>query len=413
MTTEKQGICFVVMGFGKKTDYETGRTLDLDATYEAIIKPVLEEVGIRSIRSDDVLQSGTIDKKMFEMLLRADLVIADISTGNVNAVYELGVRHGLRSRATIIMSEEEGRLHFDLNHIATFRYRHLGEDIGSREAVRARKELVNLVRAVMESDESDSPVYTFMPKLRQPIMSEEEFQDLIDETEERQAKLTSNLDAGDQCIAESDFTSALIHFQSALGLKPKDVYILQKVALATYKSKEPTELTALLQALVLIAELDPEHSNDPETTGLAGAIHKRLWKLTGDAPQLDAAIKFYRRGFEVRRDYYNGENFAYCLDLKAELQTGVEAIFYQVGARKIREDLVENLELLVSSDSFDERSDRLWIHATLAHANYALGRTASADDHENQFYRLGPAEWHKETYIQSKEAMLKLASRMN
>lgn len=412
MTTEKQGICFVVMGFGKKTDYETGRTLDLDATYEAIIKPVLEDVGIRSIRSDDVLQSGTIDKKMFEMLLRADLVIADISTGNVNAVYELGVRHGLRSRATIIMSEEQGRLHFDLNHIATFRYHHLGEDIGNREAVRARKELANLVRAVMDSDESDSPVYTFMPKLRQPSMSEEEFQDLIDETEERQAKLTSSLDAGDQCIAESDFSSALVHFQSALELKPKDVYILQKVALATYKSKEPTELTALLRALVLIAELDPEHSNDPETTGLAGAIHKRLWKLTGDAPQLDAAIKFYRRGFEIRRDYYNGENFAYCLDLKAELETGAEAIFYQIGARKIREDLVENLEQLVSSDSFDERSDRLWIHATLAHANYALGRTASADDHENHFYELGPAEWHKETYMQSKEAMLKLANRI-
>ena len=32
-------LCFVVMGFGKKTDYESGRTLDLNATYEAIIKP--------------------------------------------------------------------------------------------------------------------------------------------------------------------------------------------------------------------------------------------------------------------------------------------------------------------------------------------------------------------------------------
>ena len=37
-----------------------------------------------------------IDTRMYEMLLRADLVIADISTGNVNAVYELGVRHALK-----------------------------------------------------------------------------------------------------------------------------------------------------------------------------------------------------------------------------------------------------------------------------------------------------------------------------
>ena len=31
--------CFVIMGFGKKTDFATGRTLDLDKTYKNIIKP--------------------------------------------------------------------------------------------------------------------------------------------------------------------------------------------------------------------------------------------------------------------------------------------------------------------------------------------------------------------------------------
>jgi len=35
---EVKGTCFVVMGFGKKTDFETGRTLDLDKTYKGIIK---------------------------------------------------------------------------------------------------------------------------------------------------------------------------------------------------------------------------------------------------------------------------------------------------------------------------------------------------------------------------------------
>src|ERR1700676_3251413 len=34
--------CFVVMGFGKKTDFETGRTLDLDKSYRNIIKPAVE-----------------------------------------------------------------------------------------------------------------------------------------------------------------------------------------------------------------------------------------------------------------------------------------------------------------------------------------------------------------------------------
>ena len=34
---EKQ-ICFVVMWFGKKTDYPTGRVIDLDKSYHYIIK---------------------------------------------------------------------------------------------------------------------------------------------------------------------------------------------------------------------------------------------------------------------------------------------------------------------------------------------------------------------------------------
>jgi hypothetical protein len=35
---EKQ-VCFVVMGFGKKTDYPTGRVINLDKSYQYIIKP--------------------------------------------------------------------------------------------------------------------------------------------------------------------------------------------------------------------------------------------------------------------------------------------------------------------------------------------------------------------------------------
>ncbi|HEB06498.1 MAG TPA: hypothetical protein ENI10_18195, partial [Halomonas sp.] len=168
-------VCFVVMGFGKKTEYETGRTLDLNATYETIIEPAVTAQGLRCIRADEITQSGFIDVKMYEMLLRADLVIADISTGNVNAVYELGVRHALRPNSTIIMNEDRGKLYFDLNHINTFSYQHFGDDILAREAKRAVKELGELIGAVMAAQAVDSPVYTFLPKLISPRMSDEEY----------------------------------------------------------------------------------------------------------------------------------------------------------------------------------------------------------------------------------------------
>lgn len=58
--------CFVVMGFGEKTDYQTQRTLNRDKTYRGIIKPAVEECGLKCIRADDIIHSGTIDKPMDE-----------------------------------------------------------------------------------------------------------------------------------------------------------------------------------------------------------------------------------------------------------------------------------------------------------------------------------------------------------
>ena len=37
--------CFVVMGFGKKVDFETSKTFDLDMTYQNLIKPAVEAAG--------------------------------------------------------------------------------------------------------------------------------------------------------------------------------------------------------------------------------------------------------------------------------------------------------------------------------------------------------------------------------
>jgi hypothetical protein len=44
-----QRVCFVIMGFGKKTNYETGRVLDLNASYENLIKPAVEAAGLKWI----------------------------------------------------------------------------------------------------------------------------------------------------------------------------------------------------------------------------------------------------------------------------------------------------------------------------------------------------------------------------
>ena len=78
-------------------------------------------------------------------------------------------------------------------------------------------------------------------------------------------------------------------------------YIVQRLALVTYKSKYPTVHAALEEARELLLALEPATSNDTETLGLWGAVHKRLWEETEDKKEgrkyLDEAIRGYERGF--------------------------------------------------------------------------------------------------------------------
>ncbi|MEP6846939.1 MAG: hypothetical protein ABI861_13085, partial [Panacibacter sp.] len=69
---ENQKRCFVVMGFGTKTDFATGRKLDLNKSYRLLIKPVVEAKGLVCVRADEIMYSGSIDTPMYMELLNAD-----------------------------------------------------------------------------------------------------------------------------------------------------------------------------------------------------------------------------------------------------------------------------------------------------------------------------------------------------
>jgi hypothetical protein len=164
-----QKTCFVIMGFGEKTAFYAGkkkqRSLNLDMTYEHIIEPAVVAAGYECIRADKIVHSTVIDKPMYEQLLSADIVIADLSTSNPNAIYELGVRHALKPWSTIVMAEKEFAFPFDFSHLSILKYEHLGPDIGAGEAKRVTEELSKRLRVIGGGQVVDSPVFLFLPQL--------------------------------------------------------------------------------------------------------------------------------------------------------------------------------------------------------------------------------------------------------
>ena len=86
---------FVAMPFGVKEG------IDFNRVYDDYIKPALESAEFEVFRADEEMRAGNIRTDMFQELMLADLVVADLSIDNPNVWYELGVRHALRKRGAI------------------------------------------------------------------------------------------------------------------------------------------------------------------------------------------------------------------------------------------------------------------------------------------------------------------------
>ena len=422
--------CFVIMGFGKKTDLATGRELDLDKSYKNIIKPAVTAAGYDCVRADEILHSGVIDVPMYDMLFGADLVVADLSTANLNAIFELGVRHALKPWATVIIAESKFNIPFDANHIVVRHYEHLGPDIGFDEAMRMQGELTKLINALKSGAAVDSPVYSALPDLQKPtratgasmglaapaaqaLAPEETYAGKIQFA--RQA-MDSNAFALAQTILQDIYKN-----QTAPGAdgkpKPARPSIVQQLALATYKAGEakaktdgPEQaLAGYAQAEALLQELNIETTTDPETLGLWSAIHKRRAEMATRSPDdqrqdLNEAIRAAERGFMIKRDYYNGTNLAYLFNFRASISSGDDRIADNVFADRVRRQVVgitaHGLATLPEKSSADEettlRDERYWMAATHAESLIALG-DKSGDDEMQKVLASAPAPWMAET----------------
>lgn len=406
---KKQKLCFVIMGFGKKTDLSTGKTLNLDKTYKNIIKPAVEKAGLQCVRADEIQDSGLIDKSMYALLMHADLVVADISTYNPNAIYELGVRHAVRPYSTIIIKEQEGAIPFDLNHNRIFQYVHLGDDIGVDEAERCKEALVQMIESILKNKIIDSPLYDYIQDVEPPKLTVKEYQRIIGDLSEREESIFAISERAEHFMEDSNFIEAAKLWGKAESLVPNEAYFTQQHALARYKSKAPTEISSLADALQIIKKLDPDNeTNDPETLGLTGAIYKRMWYVTDDVEFLKRAIHYYGKGFQIRRDYYNGENYALCLNLTASIEADPdEKIFYKISAKKARQEILGILAYLSEEEEYSQSVNK-WAYATLANCYFGLGDVSSGMKYEKIFMALVASSWEGETYFESKKILLNL-----
>jgi hypothetical protein len=88
--------------------------------YANVIQPACRAAGMEPLRADEIQRSGEIPEQIIRHLRDDPFVVADVSGGNANVMYELGIRHAT-GKCTLLIGEY-GRLPFDVSVIRAHQF---------------------------------------------------------------------------------------------------------------------------------------------------------------------------------------------------------------------------------------------------------------------------------------------------
>jgi hypothetical protein len=263
---------FIIRPFG------TRKGIDFDNVEMQLIGPALDKIGAEGRTTGEIMEAGNIRIDMFQQLLVADLVVADITTNNPNAFYELGIRHALQekrtflirakppaSQASTIEAMKEADVPFDLKTDRYFEYDPTNP--GS-----SLPQLSEALRLTAASERQDSPVFLLLPNLK---------------PQERERFLPVPLGFGEEVQrAEKDKDARRL---TLLGLEtlgfPWESTGLRVVGRALFLVKRYEASKTAWESLRKLDDFDLEANIN------LGNIYQRLGDLTSSDQALERALK--------------------------------------------------------------------------------------------------------------------------
>ncbi len=124
--------CFVLTPF-KET---------LHPVYDKAIVPAATHLGLACRRADEISKPGGIMAQVWQSLIEARVVIADLTDMNANVFYELGLAHVI-GHDVIMLTRDMKFVSFDLKHLRCFEYQQ------SESGLRLLSEIAQHIREVL------------------------------------------------------------------------------------------------------------------------------------------------------------------------------------------------------------------------------------------------------------------------
>jgi hypothetical protein len=331
-------LCFVLMPFGRKMD-AAGRVTDFDAIYQKVIAPAVVEAGLEPVRADEEKIGGTIHKPMFERLMLCHYAVADITGANPNVFYELGIRHALRPRSTVILFREGTVLPFDIVLVRGIAYK----AAGGGEPVEAETTIKAIAAQLAEArgnPHDDSPLFQLiddLPRFEIDHTKTDVFRQSVDYSKRYKDRLAAAVKGGPDAVQKIAAESGLANLLEVEGgivvdlfLSMRDVKAYEAMIELYHRMPLPLQRAKMMreqlgfalnrqgrfeEAEKVLKGVIEEFGPSSETNGLLGRIYKDRWDIAREAKRPDArsllrrAIDTYLDGFQADwRDAYPGVN---------------------------------------------------------------------------------------------------------
>jgi tetratricopeptide (TPR) repeat protein len=339
---------FVIMPFGRK-NVPDGAEIDFDAVYARLLAPAVKAAGLQPHRADAERRGGSIHADMFQELLLAEFVVADLTVDNPNVWYEIGVRHALRASGAVLTYALRDHLPFDIAGQRMQRYTLLNGELDPAKVDTECKALTEMITATLGDwrGRRSSPVYQQLPNLTEPnwkclkVGKVNEFWQGLEDWESRIEIASRKQRPGDILVLADETPNRALEFEAlrkaarslmqlnrpgcalivteqARVLDPDDVEARQIEAIVLGRLHRFEEARELLRRL-------SEQRKDGETLGLLARTWKDEWTRFWNAhPQrkvdpfaaardtaaiLRSAVEAYFEAFRTApADYYPGIN---------------------------------------------------------------------------------------------------------
>ncbi|MEM9799103.1 MAG: TRAFs-binding domain-containing protein [Planctomycetota bacterium] len=326
------------MPFGVRKD-DGGRTYQFDDIYRELFVPAIEAAGMEPLRADEEYIGGFIHRPMFERLVLAPYALVDMTTGNPNVFYELGVRHAVREHSTVAAFAEGTRLPFDVAPLRSVIYRATAKGLPAPETLEDDQRRITESLENAREARSDSPLFQLLDGMAPPDVSRvktDVFRERVDYEKRWKSQLANARREGVDALRElrgkleplrdqeaGVVADLFLSFRAvkawedmldvAAGMHPtlaNVVMVREQKGFALNRLKRRGEAADELKDLI------EDRGKSSETLGILGRVYKDLRDdalAEGDDDQarayLKKAIEVYLEGFEAdTRDAYPGVN---------------------------------------------------------------------------------------------------------